>query len=349
MENFQTIKERVSIGDLVEDAGVKLSGRGKVRQGKCPFHDENEGSFTVYEDSQRFYCFGCNAAGDVIDFISRLERLSMPQAIDRLASVPFHPSRQPLPSNPHARAQPMERDPRLLTAVARWYAAQLAGEEGQPGRDYLWSRGITVGTARRLGLGFCPGAGLVEAMKGEGYKRAKLREAGLLSGLPGKEVERFVGHVVVPEVSGGRVWWMVGRALAPEALPRFQALPGAKPVLGLAALGPTLSWVVVAEGLFDYLTLVQWGYPACAVLGTHGLERVAAALPKASRVVLAFDSDKGGQEATAGLKELLGARGYMLKLPPGVGDVAELALLQEGRRIFRTALAGACKTREVRR
>ena len=48
-----------------------LRGRGRVRQGVCPFHDEAEGSFTVYADSERFYCFGCGEGGDVLDFVQR--------------------------------------------------------------------------------------------------------------------------------------------------------------------------------------------------------------------------------------------------------------------------------------
>ena len=65
-------------------AGVQLRGRGRVRQGVCPFHEEAEGSFTVYADTERFYCFGCGAGGDVLDFVRRVEGLSLPEAISRL-------------------------------------------------------------------------------------------------------------------------------------------------------------------------------------------------------------------------------------------------------------------------
>ncbi|MDE2842770.1 MAG: CHC2 zinc finger domain-containing protein, partial [Chloroflexota bacterium] len=78
------LKARHPLGDTVEAAGVVLHGRGRVRQGVCPFHDEAEGSFTVYGDSQRYYCFGCGAGGDVLDFVGRMEGLTLPQAIRRL-------------------------------------------------------------------------------------------------------------------------------------------------------------------------------------------------------------------------------------------------------------------------
>ena len=68
--DIPALKARHPLGDTVEAAGVRLRGRGRVRQGVCPFHDEAEGSFTVYADSERFYCFGCAAkGGDVLDFV----------------------------------------------------------------------------------------------------------------------------------------------------------------------------------------------------------------------------------------------------------------------------------------
>ena len=86
--DIPALKARHPLGDTVEAAGVRLRGRGRVRQGVCPFHDEAEGSFTVYTDSERFYCFGCGEGGDVLDFIQRAEGLSLPEAIARLDGSP---------------------------------------------------------------------------------------------------------------------------------------------------------------------------------------------------------------------------------------------------------------------
>ena len=86
--DIPALKARHPLGDTVEAAGVRLRGRGRVRQGVCPFHDEAEGSFTVYADSERFYCFGCGVGGDVLDFTRRVENLSLPEAIARLPATP---------------------------------------------------------------------------------------------------------------------------------------------------------------------------------------------------------------------------------------------------------------------
>ena len=140
--------------------------------------------------------------------------------------------------------------------------------------------------------------------------------------------------VVVPEVSGGLVRWLAGRAINPGAKPRFQSLPGPKPVLGLGRIGTAPSWAVVAEGLFDWLTLAGWRLPAIAALGTQGLDRVTSALRGCPRVFLAFDNDDAGREAAERLADLLGRRAPVVTLPHGVGDVAELAALPYGRTLF---------------
>ena len=82
--DITAVKARHSLAAVVESAGVKLHGIGRVRQGVCPFHDEAEGSFTVYSDSQRWYCFGCGEGGDVLDFIQRTESVPLSAALQLL-------------------------------------------------------------------------------------------------------------------------------------------------------------------------------------------------------------------------------------------------------------------------
>ena len=123
--DIPALKRRYPLGDVVETSGVKLVGRGRVRQGVCPFHEENEGSFTVYADSQRWYCFGCGFGGDVLDFIQRLDGVDLPEAIRRLQGacpVPKHGD-----GDRHTPVAPVEpaapttaevvRDPQLLSAA----------------------------------------------------------------------------------------------------------------------------------------------------------------------------------------------------------------------------------------
>ena len=330
--DIPALKARHPLGDTVEAAGVQLRGRGRVRQGVCPFHDEMEGSFTVYADSERFYCFGCGEGGDVLDFIQRAENLSLPEAVARLDGSPGLAPRAAIrpagTRRPRSAALP-PRDPSLLTAAARFYAGRL--RRSSEAREYLASRGVGPVAAARLGLGYSPGGGLRQALESFGFTADRIRDSGLFME---RGSERFAGMVVVPDASGALVRWLVGRALNPDVKPRFQALPGPKPVLGLGRLGPTPPLAVVAEGVFDWLALTGWGLPACAALGTQGVERIASALRGCPRVFLAFDNDDAGREATERLLTLLGRRAAAVTLPRGVGDVGELAALPHGHAVF---------------
>ena len=236
--DIPALKARHPLGDTVEAAGVRLRGRGRVRQGVCPFHEEAEGSFTVYANSERFYCFGCGLGGDVLDFIQQAEGLSLPEAIARLDGSPgLAPRAATRPAGtrrPGSAALP-PRDPSLLTAAARFYAGNL--RRHTEAREYLASRGVGPAAATRLGLGYAPGVGLRLALESLGFSQKRIGDSGLFTE---RGSERFAGMVVVPDLSGGLVRWLAGRALQPDARPRFQALPGPKPVLGLGRLGPLL-------------------------------------------------------------------------------------------------------------
>ena len=340
--DIPALKARHPLGDAVEASGVRLRGRGRVRQGVCPFHEEAEGSFTVYEDSQRFWCFGCGSGGDVLDYIQQAEGLTLPEAIARLDGSPGLAPRaanRPARTRRPASAALAPRDPALLTAAARFYAGQL--RHSTEARGYLASRGVGPVAADRLGLGYAPGAGLRQALESLGFSERRIRDSGLLME---RGAERFAGMVVVPDPSGGLVHWLKGRAVSENVKPRFQALPGPKPVLGLGRLGPAPPWVIVAEGLFDWLGLTGWGLPSVAALGTQGVERVASALRGCPRVFLAFDGDDAGREATDGLLSLLGRRAAAVTLPQGIGDVGELAARPDGQSVFLRLLSLAARS-----
>ena len=337
--DIAALKERHLLADVVEASGVQLRGRGRVRQGVCPFHEEAEGSFTVYADTERWYCFGCGEGGDVLDFVQRTEGLSLPEAIRRLDAFPPTTAlaRPGAPRRAGARTAVPPPDRAIATAAARYYAGQL--RRSPEARAYLASRGVGIHTARRLGLGYAPGHGLREALRADGFAPGRIRESGLFT----ERGERFAGMVVVPEVAGGRVRWLAGRAINREHSPRFQALPGPKPMLGMGRLGHASPWAVVTEGVFDWLLLTEWGIPVCAALGTQGMERVAAALRGCPHVFLAFDRDDAGREATARLGDLLGRRAAVVTLPEGIADVAELATQPQGRGVFLRRLERAAR------
>ena len=258
--DLEALKRRHSLADVVEAAGVQLRGRGRVRQGVCPFHQESEGSFTVYADTSRFYCFGCGVGGDVLDFIQRAEGLTLPEAIQRLgggtglgASPVVRSRTQAAPRRTAAPVVP-QRDPAALSAATRFYLRSML--RSSPRRVSIWRPGASASIPPAAWvLATRRGTGCADTLKPTGFGGERIRASGLFT----ERGERFAGMVVVPDLASGRVRWLVGRAIDPERSPRFQALPGPKPVLGLGRLGAAPSWVVLTEGVFDWLALVQWG------------------------------------------------------------------------------------------
>ena len=336
--DLAALKSRHPLGDTVEAAGVELSGRGRVRQGVCPFHDEAQGSFTVYSDTERWWCFGCGSGGDVLDFVQRVEGVGLPGAIRKLQSgggCAVRPSA--VPGELTQTSVDYVRDPAALTAAMRFYAGQL--RHSREAQRYLTWRGVGAGAAARLGLGYAPGEGLRTHLESTGFGEARLARSGLFT----VRGERFAGMIVVPDAAGGIARWMAARAIDPGAGRRFQALPGTKPVLGMARLGGAPRRVVLVEGLFDWVALAGWGLPACAALGTQGAERIAASLRGCGRVFLAFDADDAGREATEQLGCLLGRRAASVTLPGDVADAAELAARPGGRAAFMRLLRAAAR------
>ena len=160
--------------------GGTAEGKGQGPPGVCPFHDEAEGSFTVYADSERWYCFGCGLGGDVLDFIRRTESMSLPEGIRKLGGGSWDVPRaveRPAPTRRPKAASVPPRDPALLTAAARFYAGRL--RRHSEAWEYLASRGIGLDAALRLGLGYSPGSGLREALESAGFTADRLRDCGL--------------------------------------------------------------------------------------------------------------------------------------------------------------------------
>ena len=85
---LERLKAEVSVERLVEASGIALVRTGKDRAGKCPFHEDREGSLIVTPAKNLFHCFGCGAAGGPIDWVMRLEKISFRHAVERLRKTP---------------------------------------------------------------------------------------------------------------------------------------------------------------------------------------------------------------------------------------------------------------------
>ena len=331
--DVEQVKRRNPIADVVERHGVRLRGEGRRLVARCPFHEDRSPSFSVYLETQSFHCFGCGASGDVIDFIRRAEGLGFREAVARLGDgtddgATASPRRAEAPRRTD-RARPLSLDDRLmLTAACELYHETLLRTPGA--LQYLETRGIPAWAVRQCQLGYSDGRLLASYLRRRRLSLKRARELGLLFR---SDDETMAGRVVIPELRGAHCGWMVGRVIDGLRQPKYRGLSLPRPLLGYERTRGH-SRVFLTEGPFDWLTLVGWGLPACALLGTQAGRDTLRLLGRARSIVLVLDGDEAGREGAAQLASAIGERARVVELPEGVKDVNELGVQPGGRETF---------------
>jgi len=340
MYDVAAIRTAHPIAATVASAGVELRPAGRRLTGVCPFHRDRDPSFVVYPETASWFCYGCHAGGDVIDFVARLRGTTFRETAALLSqglpSLPANVTR--LPARPAARLDAVSLAV-IETTVAHYARSLLKYPDV---RSYLDRRGISIETACRLRLGYAAG-GLAQQLHQSRLGLDTARRLGLLDG----DREPFTGRMVVPDLdAGGRAIWLTGRSLAGRG-PRYLNVRAPSPLLGLAGARLVGQYaVVVVEGPFDWLTACEWDLPAVALAGTHASRLALAALRGFGTVYLALDADGPGRRASAQLASALGARALTVALPGGTHDLNELGQRRGGRDAFLSSLDEARRRQE---
>ena len=338
MHDTDSIRRDHPITDVVAASGLQLRRTGGRLTSVCPFHGDTRPSFIVYPATQSYYCFGCGAGGDVIDFVARLNKVGFKEAVEMLCGPA---AQQATSSRVHCAAEAPAVDPgdaaRVVQAAIDFYHAALW--RTPKALAYLRSRGVREATVRHCRLGFGE-SGLTGHLAKRGADHDVARSLGLLKG----NRECFVGRIIMPDIVGGRATWLTGRRLD-EREPRYLNLRTEKPILGLDRVKGDA--VVLVEGPFDWLAAVGWGFDTAALLGTRLSDRVVRQLDRFAQVYLALDNDDAGEAAMQDLTEVLRERAIPVHLPPGVSDVSDLAR-QGGRPAFISCILRAASDARAR-
>ena len=306
---------------------VPLKRRGKNLVGLCPFHNEKTPSFTVYPDSQSYYCFGCGAGGEVIGFIRRAENLDFYEAVKYLADK----AGMVMPSEgfDNSMAEKRRRMYEINKEAARFFNSCLFTEEGKEGLEYYKSRGMKKSTITRFGLGFAPNKwdSLLKYMRGKGYSYEELYEANLAnkSEKDGRVrfYDSFRNRVMVPIIDvRGNVVAFGGRVLddsKPKYINSSDTLVYKKSlgVFGLNfAKNSKENRLILVEGYMDAITLHQAGFDnVIACLGTAFTGEMAHLLARyAEEILLCYDSDEAGQKATSRALGVLNSIGMKVRV-----------------------------------
>jgi len=340
MYDVTSIRQAHPIEEVAARSGVELRPVGQRLVGHCPFHRDGRPSLVVYPGNGSYFCFGCGAGGDVIDFVARLHEVGFKEAAAMLVGPSIDQrDRKPAPRHIARQGQaPTQAETEVIDAAAAFYHDAL--RRSRDALAYLAARGIDRNTARKCRLGFGR-HGLAEHLRGRGLSLAAARRVGLLVG----EDPTMLGRIVIPNLYAGKASWLTGRALGLGAT-RYLNLRVPTPLLGLGLVRG--DEVVVTEGPFDWLTAIQWGLPAAALLGTHVSRSTVQTLTRFRRVYLALDSDEAGRRAADALATALGWRAVVLELPPGVHDLNDLGRSPAGREAFQRCLELAAHRKDKR-
>jgi len=341
--NLQELKARVSLVDLVRRY-VNLRSAGGRWVGPCPFHQETKPSFSVNEQEGFYYCFGCQAHGDVIDFYCNINGLDFREGVEQLAREYGLELRLGGGGAPGRSREEKEFTKLCLEMYARaqeHFRRNLNSPPGDSCRRYLQGRGMDSSLAKAFGLGFSlPGwDDLMKFLRSTGYAPEQAAQAGLLSQNDrGRVYDRFRGRLMFPIHNlSGQVIAFGGRVITSEDEPKYinssdtAIYKKGDHLYGLFQARRAVTHsktALLTEGYMDVLTLHQFGYEnACGVLGTSlTMQQIKRLSGFCSRVDLLFDGDRAGRKAALRSAQMLLAGGLSCRvaLMPEGEDVDSL-------------------------
>ena len=327
------VKAAADIVDVVS-ARTSLRRASSARYtGRCPFHEERTPSFSVDPVGKLYYCFGCGAGGDVIKFVRETENLDFAEAIEWLADrfkVPLE-YEETSPQQDAARRR-RERLTALLEQATAYFERVLWDTDaGAPVREYLAGRGLGEEGAKTFRLGLSRGTGLVAKAQERGFTLEELRAAGLANRRGG---DYFPFRLMFPLADArGRVIGFQARRLRDDDplkgkyvnTPEGELFKKGHVLYGLHLARPAIAKqdrAIVVEGNTDVIALRQAAVePVVASMGTALTDQQLRELGRLTkRLVLCFDADAAGQEATLRGMELAVKQGFdvrVVTLPPG--------------------------------
>lgn len=357
----QELQDKVDIESVIS-ANISLKRRGKNLVGLCPFHNEKTPSFTVYPESNSFYCFGCGAGGDVITFVRRMENLDYTEAVKLVAQM----AGVPMPEDGYDDTLSKQRR-RLLEAnreAARFFNACLNDPKNKDALDYFLKRGLSPNTIRKFGLGYAPNdwRALINHMKSKGFNEHELVLANLArrSDKDGRTnfYDNFRNRVMFPIIDlRGNVIAFGGRVMD-DSKPKYINTSDTlvyKKSNGVFALNfaknANEGKLILVEGYMDVIALHQAGFSnAIACLGTAFTSEQANLLSRyADEVIICYDNDEAGKAATAKALGVLGKTGLKLRVVSMAGGKdADEIIRKHGKERFADLLKEAANKTEYK-
>jgi DNA primase len=350
-EQVREIRERADIVEIVQQY-VTLKSSGRNFKATCPFHSEKTPSFYVDPERGLWRCYGaCATGGDVFSFIQKIENLTFPESVEKIArryGLPFQRGREA-----PERASERERLLRVNALAERFFREQY--QRAPNVHDYVARRGLTSETVEHFRLGFAPAGWdrLAAFLQSQKVPTADAERLGLLVKGERGQYDRFRNRLIFPIADGeGRPIAFGGRAME-EVQPKYLNSPET-PIFkkGTTLFGLHLArrsiqsagYAAVVEGYMDLIACHQAGFTqVVATLGTAITPDQMRLLRKlTTQLVLAYDGDSAGLGAalrSAPAFEEVGCEVRIARLP--AGSDPDSVIKEEGAAAFQRLLDAA--------
>lgn len=305
------IKSRAIIEDII-GRYVNLKKSGKNYVALCPFHHEKTPSFTVSPDKGFFHCFGCGKSGDVITFVSEIEKIPFMDAVRKVASEVGIDLDTYLSKHDVKNKSLITKLKHLNIEVQKFFSYYLLkGDGSKTGINYLRKRGINSEVARKFKFGMAPNSKntLYRYLKSRFFTDETIFESRLVVNTSSGPIDLFRYRITFPiENQYGEIVGFAGRTLSNEEKTKYINLPETvlfKKRNVLFAFNHAkerikqTGRVFLVEGYFDVISLHKHGITnVCGVMGTSlTLEQIRLFSSIANEVYLFFDSDTAGVNA----------------------------------------------------
>lgn len=331
------IEEVISQNDIVEVISeyVQLKKSGRNYMGLCPFHREKTPSFCVSMDKQIYKCFGCSEGGNVISFIMKLENLDFWDSVELLAQrARIDLSRFEVRSFSNNTKLQKKEDLKetlfkLNKEVGIYYHNNLMEILNSTGynevKEYVKKRKFDLNTIKRFGIGYANGkVPLYNYLLEKGFSKSEMIASGIImENSKGKIYDRFFSRLMFPIFDiRDRIIAFGGRVLD-NSLPKYVNSPeneiyfkGKNLYAMNLAKKEKLDNIIIVEGYMDAIALQKSGFKnAVASLGTALTENQARLIKKyTDNVIIGYDQDGAGQDATMRGLDILAARKLNVKV-----------------------------------
>lgn len=312
-DSIDALKARLDIVDVV-GSYVELKRAGSSFKAPCPFHEEKSPSFVVNPARGSYHCFGCGVHGDAIKFVMEYDKLSYPEAIEKLAaSINF--------TLHYEGGNSQKKRSNLLETLNEWYQKLL--EQNRTAQEYLHERGIYASSLERFGIGYAPASfDTIRFLEQRKLSTAEAIELGALGrGEDGRLFARFIERITFPIYApGGALVGFGGRTITGHQAkyvnsPQTNLFNKSRLLYAYHLARDTVfrrREIIVTEGYLDVVMLHQAGFTqAVATLGTALTAEHLPLLRKGEpKVLLAYDGDKAGRAAALKASKLLSAGGF---------------------------------------